>query len=388
MSEINKENNNNEQKLVNNFLEDVKKRLPFWIRDQKNDVDEIIEELENHIWDRATELAEGNDPSPEQIEQVINQMGSPGKIASEYKRRGKPKYFITEELWPQYLRSLMIFGAIFVGLNIIISLLRIGSHTAGAIFGGIFQGIFSSLAIVVVLTTAIFVFLSHEGYLPADLEGKVPFFIINIELCRSRKADRAYAAEPAVKQEKVTVGTRPLPRTIEKRVYREPRTVFVERDRPKRAHKHYLGRDYLGEGISGIIFGTVVMVLPFMPFLEFLAMPTLLKYWLLIFGGLVLAAGLIRFMQAIIGRMLRFQQVLMFFGMVPSALNIPLFLALKHRPDILLTWLQDILSKWITADNVQLMVTVLVWFTVAVTALKLVSELTRIIKLEVNGFPE
>ena len=91
MSENNKEIYSSEQKLVKDFLYEVKRRLPFWLRDQKEDVNEIIEELENHIWDRATELADGQDPSPDQIQQVINQMGSPGKIASEYKRRGKPK---------------------------------------------------------------------------------------------------------------------------------------------------------------------------------------------------------------------------------------------------------------------------------------------------------
>ena len=399
MSEENKEIYSSEQKLVKDFLNEVKRRLPFWLKDVKEDVDEIIEELENHIWDRATELADGQEPSPDQIEQVISQMGSPGKIASEYKRRGKPKYFITEELWPQYQRSMIIFGAVLVAINIIIAFARIGSHTAGEIFGGLFQGIFTSLAIVLIITTVIFAALSHEGYLPDDLEGKVPFFVINLRGLRTRSddADVAYA-EPAEAAAKMVTDDRPVriikeePTTtiVREKVIVEPRTVYIDRrpHRPKRKSKHYLGRDYLGEGISGIIFGTVIMILPFMPFLDFLAMPMALKYWFLIFGGMGLALGLIRFFQAIIGRMVNFQQFLMFIGMIPRAASIPLFLALKNRPEILLTWLQDKLINHITADNVQLAVVIISWVVVGATILALISELSRIIKLGVNGFPE
>ncbi|MHA1124064.1 MAG: HAAS signaling domain-containing protein [Candidatus Heimdallarchaeota archaeon] len=410
MSEYNKEIYTSEENLVKNFLNEVRRKLPFWLKDQKKDVDEILEELENHIWDRATELAEGSDPSPDQIEQVINQMGSPAKIASEYKRRGKPKYFITEELWPQYQRSLIIFGAVLIGLNIIIGLFRIGSHTAGEIFGGIFQGIFTSLAIVTILTTIIFAALSHEGYLPDDLEGKVPFFVINLRGLRTRSDEsRATQAEPAAKAvtedkpvrilkeeslppvEKTTMVKEPTTTIVREKVIIEPRTVYVDRPRPKtkRKRKHYLGRDYLGEGISGIIFGTIIMILPFMPFLDFLAMPSALKYWFLIFGGMCLVLGLIRFFQAIIGRMVHFQQLLMILGMIPRAANIPLFLALLNRPYILLTWLQNIIPESAISDYyVLVIVKVVVWFTVVTTALSLIAELSRMIKLGVNGYPD
>ena len=85
------ENNNNSnssdrrQELIKSFLDEVERKLPFWLKDQKEDINDILEELETHIWDRATELAEGGEPSEEQIELVIEQMGSPSKIAGEYK---------------------------------------------------------------------------------------------------------------------------------------------------------------------------------------------------------------------------------------------------------------------------------------------------------------
>ena len=152
------------QELIKTFLDDVERKLPFWLKDEKENISDILEELETHIWDRATELAEGGDPSEEQIEIVIEQMGTPSKIASEYKRRGKPKYFITEELFPLYTKILIIVGAVLVGFNFIGMLFSIiGATSARAVFGGFFQGIFVSFAIALVLITIQFVYLSKEG---------------------------------------------------------------------------------------------------------------------------------------------------------------------------------------------------------------------------------
>ena len=77
----NLENLNEDQRLVKEFLDEVERKLPFWLKDEKKNVVDILEELETHIWDRATELADGEEPSIEDIKQVIDQMGTPSKIA-------------------------------------------------------------------------------------------------------------------------------------------------------------------------------------------------------------------------------------------------------------------------------------------------------------------
>ena len=46
------------QELIKIFLDDVERKLPFWLKDEKENISDILEELETHIWDRATELAE------------------------------------------------------------------------------------------------------------------------------------------------------------------------------------------------------------------------------------------------------------------------------------------------------------------------------------------
>ncbi len=64
------------QELGKTFLYDVERKLPFWLKDEKDNITDILEELETHIWDRATELAEGGEPSEEQIELVICSISS------------------------------------------------------------------------------------------------------------------------------------------------------------------------------------------------------------------------------------------------------------------------------------------------------------------------
>jgi uncharacterized membrane protein len=167
-----------QEKLVNEFLSDVEKKLPFWLRAKEETVEEILEELESHIWDRATELAKGAEPSSRDILTSIAQMGTPNKIAKEYKRRGKPKFFITEELWDSYTRALIIIGSIVLVVNLIIMFVGIGQKNVGVLFGDFFNGLFISVAVYFILLTVQFVYLSKEGYLPEDFrrftESRIP----------------------------------------------------------------------------------------------------------------------------------------------------------------------------------------------------------------------
>ena len=92
---------NDMEKLINEFLKDVKTKLPEWLKDKKEHK-EILAELEDHIWSKAEELSETSRPTLETVQIAIDHMGTPESIAKEYKRRGTPKFYITEELWPYY----------------------------------------------------------------------------------------------------------------------------------------------------------------------------------------------------------------------------------------------------------------------------------------------
>jgi len=405
------------QESVKAFLDEVERKLPFWLKDEKDDIKDILDELETHIWDRATELAEGGEPSQEQIEFVIEQMGSPSKIAGEYKRRGKPKFYITEELFPLYQRILVIAAVALTSFNFIGMLFSIGNKSVASLFADFFQGIFISFAIALILITIQFVLLSREGYLPEDFSrftSRLPITIRRFFETRPKETttevnakSEAYGTishEPTSTETEVPITT---PIVIEKSVkpqivketiiVKEPR-VAKESPRPERVVKYRrdLGRNYLSEGITGMVFGTVLVILPFLPLFDFMGTSPL-RYWIAILGGISLVIGVIRFLQALVGRLLRLQQGLMFLSVFPKAAYIPLWLSLIRpvfeydgfRQEVLklINWLVNNVDWWMTYENTILVLQIIVYFIVAINAISILSELIRIAKLEAEGFP-
>lgn len=407
------------QELIKSFLDEVERKLPFWLKDQKEDIDDILEELETHIWDRATELAEDGEPSNEQIELVIGQMGSPGKIAGEYKRRGKPKFFITEELFPLYQRILIITAIVLASFNFLGMLFSIGSKGAGPLFRDFSQGIFISFAIALILITIQFVMLSREGYLPEDFNrftSRLPVTIRRFFETRPKEttetsdakpeAAARSVAEPSTTETTIDVSTPRVvletekPRIVKETIIiKEPRVIREEQStRTERitSYKYGLGRNYLSEGISGIVFGIVIVILPFLPVFDFIPFDSL-RYWMTIFGGLILVTGVIRFIQAIVGRVVRMQQGLMFLGLFPQAAFIPLFLGLirpiigydgVHQAalntiDIIIANVDWIMDKATTV----LVLQIIVYVIVGITSIVILSEMARIARLGSEGFP-
>lgn len=159
-----------EEKIIKDFLKEVKEKLPSWLRDKRKETRDVLGEIEDHIWDKAEVLGNGA-PTVATVRQAIQEMGAPVDIAREFKRRGTPKVWISEELWPLYLKALKVLVAIIIGVNI-----------ALAIFNGIINGWLSGLTQLsdiwvgllgaFTLVTIIFVALSMEGYLPEDLGQK------------------------------------------------------------------------------------------------------------------------------------------------------------------------------------------------------------------------
>jgi hypothetical protein len=166
-------NDENTQNLVKEFLKKVKEKLPEWLKDKKEHK-EILAELEEHIWNKAEELSKTSQATLESVKTAINHMGTPESIAKEYKRRGTPKFYITEELWSLYKNVLSFVFFIIVVINIIIPIVNIifDNTSAGEIFenvtSGILLGFLGSFAVI----TVIFVALSMEGYFPEDFKSK------------------------------------------------------------------------------------------------------------------------------------------------------------------------------------------------------------------------
>lgn len=156
--------------MVKEFLKNVKKKLPEWLKEKKKEVKDILAELEEHIWEKAEELSGMAQPTEDSVRLAIAHMGTPESIAKEYKRRGTPKYYITEELWPIYTKVLTIIFLVIIAIGIFSTVFNIitGDLAEALNFFSFFTGFFSAFTIV----TIIFVLLSMEGYFPEDFKSE------------------------------------------------------------------------------------------------------------------------------------------------------------------------------------------------------------------------
>jgi len=158
--------------IVKNYIAQVKKKLPEWFRDNKAEFQDTLDEIENHVWDKAYEIAGSDNPSVQHVELAIESIGNPSEIASDYKKRGIPAIFITKELLPLYFKSsLLIFGVLLL-LELIGLLFQIGSIAVWDFVTQFFGGMFITAISVLFFTSLIFVILSREGYLPENLGVK------------------------------------------------------------------------------------------------------------------------------------------------------------------------------------------------------------------------
>ena len=161
------------QNLVKEYLQNIKAKLPDWLKEKKEHK-EILAELEEHLWNKAEELSETGEPTLNSIQSAIERMGTPESIAREYKRRGTPKFYITEEMWPLYKKVLFIVFMVIIVINIIIPIVNVffDSISGKQIFEDVATGIQMGLLGSFVVITVIFVALSMQGYFPEDFKSK------------------------------------------------------------------------------------------------------------------------------------------------------------------------------------------------------------------------
>ncbi|MBD3254974.1 MAG: hypothetical protein GF383_07765 [Candidatus Lokiarchaeota archaeon] len=250
--------------------------MPEWLKQKKDEFEDILDELEEHIWDKAEELSDIGTSTESSVRLALAHMGTPESITKEYKRRGTPKIYITEELWPLYTTVLGILSAVVILVNVVFMII--------SLFTGTFQfdisGFFLWLAGVFIIVTAIFVGLSMEGYLPEDFKTK------------------------------------------------------EERKKEKKSSKSFV--DPAGMIVGGIIqmaFGLILVIQPDTDFThlidpEFLAL-------LRIFGVLGLSEGCLDLIRGVIGnQQVRKHQIIIGIKIFLSILNIPLLLVLLERPEL------------------------------------------------------
>ncbi|MCK4281478.1 MAG: hypothetical protein KAX10_05120 [Candidatus Lokiarchaeota archaeon] len=291
--------------MVKKYLKNVKEKLPEWLKDKKKEVKDILAELEGHIWEKAEELSDINQPTEDSVRLAIAHMGTPESIAREYKRRGTPKYYITEELWPLYTKILKIILVVIIAIAIFSTVLNVMTgnlEEALSFFGyfNYFMGFFSAFTIV----SIIFVVLSMEGYFPEDF--------------KSERELKKEARRLEIAREK---GLPIAPRTG------KPLKPFISP---------------IGEIIGGIIvvsIGIFLITLP-IPGLFNLMNPEFLLI-LRIFGMFTLIEGVLDTTRGVIGNyQVKTHQVIHIITIGVKLAVVPLAVILWSRPDIIpfLNW--------------------------------------------------
>jgi uncharacterized membrane protein len=289
-------NENSMEYSVREYLKEVEKRLPEWLKDKKEHK-EILADLEEHIWSKATELSETGQPDDTSVKLALDHMGTPQNIAKEYKQRGEPKYFISKELWPYYTKALGAFFAVIVILvviGLIISFFA-GSGTFKSLVGGLITGIQTGLLFSFTIVTIVFVALSHEGYFPEDFKSKKEQKLMK-EL-RGKEIEKGISTQPLEK----------------------PLKPFIKQ-----------GGTIVGGGI-GLIFGIILLSQPF-PTNMFL--PDFLMI-LRIFGLLTMLESSLDISRGIIGNRRPSTHQALHAILIPLKLSvIPLLGILMNHPEI------------------------------------------------------
>ncbi len=157
------------EKMVKEYIKKVKEKLPDWLKNKKSELKDTLSEIEEHLWDKSEELSGIGAATEDSVRMAIAHMGTPQSIAKEYKKRGTPKVYITEELWPLYTKVLGILCAVIIVINVVAIILNL-------IFGSWenieMSGLLLGIAGVFTIVTIIFVALSMEGYLPEDFKSE------------------------------------------------------------------------------------------------------------------------------------------------------------------------------------------------------------------------
>ena len=290
-------NENSMNYSVREYIKEIGKNLPEWLKNKKEHK-EILADLEEHLWSKAAELSETGQPDEKSVKLAINVMGTPQNIVKEYKRRGEPKYYITKQLWPLYIKALSAVFAVIVAL-VIIGLI-VGFFTGNVSFesliGGLITGIQSGLLLSFTIVTIVFVALSMEGYFPEDFKSKKEQKLMK----QLREQDREE-------------------RIVDSQALEQPLKPFIKP-----------AGEIIGGGI-GLIFGIVLLSQPFPTYMFFPDFLMILRF----FGLITMLEGSLDISRGIIGnRRPDTHQVLHMITILFKLSVIPLLVILMNRPEI------------------------------------------------------
>jgi len=352
-----------ENKVVKKYIAQVKQKLPEWLKWKEDELKNVLEDLEAQIYGEAQSISQGEELTDADLHEAIRRMGPPESIAKLYKLRGTPKFYLTQELFDFYLRSLFFFFGIVIFLNIIVAVFQFFFRVWWEVLGGMLSGIWIGCLISAIVITIVFVYFSMEGFLPEDF-GIIPrrlaiLFPFNfteeyMEDTRVYTKQRIEEAKLIGKEKLAEAKVRIEEKFAEKRILREEKRIeakllrkqkleeakALRKQKLKEAKEKRLIKKTqpitIGELIfgmtAGIIFGLLLIIQPFS--VAGLMEPAFLD-WLQIFGFLIFVSGLFSLIRLVIGvSNYTGQQVFLVIGAIYNLAYIPLFVLLLNQPEI------------------------------------------------------
>jgi len=352
-----------ENKVVKKYIAQVKQKLPEWLKWKEDELKNVLEDLEAQLYGEARTISQGEELTDADLREAIRRMGPPESMAKLYKLRGTPKFYLTQELFDFYLRSLFFFFFIIIFVNIIVAVFQFFFRVWWEVIGGMLSGIWIGCLIAAVVITIVFVYFSMEGFLPEDF-GIIPrrlaiifpfsFTEEYMEDTRVYTKQRIEEAKLIGKEKLAESKVRMEEKLAEKKIVREEKRIeakllrkqkleeakALRKQKLKEAKEKRLIKKTqpitIGELIfgttAGIIFGLILITQPFS--VAGLMEPAFLD-WLQIFGFLIFVSGLFSLIRLVIGvSNYTGQQVFLVIGAIYNFAYIPLFVLLLNQPEI------------------------------------------------------
>ncbi len=355
--------------IVKNYMNQVKQKLPEWLKWKEAELKNLLDDLEAQLYGEARAIARGEELTDEDIKEAIVRMGTPESIAKLYKNRGTPKFYITQELFNFYLRTLFAFFAIIIIINILIGVFRfLAAFIDPAVsfwdaLGGVFSGLWMGCLIAAIVITIVFVYFSMEGFLPEDfgvipkrLALIFPFTFTEEDMAETRaytkqrieearmigreklaaakaRVEERIAESKAIREEKQAEAKLLRKQKLEEaKVLRKQKLEEAKQKRlVKKTQPVTIGELIFGMS-AGIIFGLLLIIQPFS--VTGLMLPAFLD-WLKLLGFLIFISGLFDLIRLVIGvSNYTGQQVFLIIGAIYNLAYIPVFLLLLNQPEI------------------------------------------------------
>jgi len=374
-----------ENKLVKNYIAQVKQKLPEWLKWKEEELRNILNDLEQQLYNEARAISGDESLTDADVQEAIMRMGTPESIAKLYKRRGTPRFYITQELIEFYLRSLFFFFGVVFFVNILGAVFQIFFKNWWEVLGGMLTGIWIGCLISAVVITIVFVYFSMEGFLPEDfgiipkrLAILFPFNFNEEQLEESKIYTKQKIQEAKVLREERMVAAkhRVKEKIIEMKAIEKEKLATAKVLRKQKVEEAKLKREIgktqpvtIGELIfgtlAGIIFGLILMVQPF-------AVAGLMQQafldWLKMMGFLIFISGLFSLVRLVIGvSNYTGQQIFLVIGAIYNLAYIPLFVLLINQPEIFpISLFSGGIILAIPADPTNIIFIVYFWIIIAI----------------------